>query len=361
VFAAACLRQRKTACESRSSHLRGFRSAAEIRRHRGGGVAPRGRARRARTRRDALRLGRLGHRGRLEYVHATERSVDIGQMSAELEHVLACLSRADEFDLIHDHSGLLALTVAASVRTPFVHTAHGPMLGHSGVLYRSALRFNPAASLISLTRAQRRGAPHLPWIANCPNAIEVDRFPFRDGHDDTSPSSAACLRRRARARRSPSPATPGCRCGSPRSAASPPSARTSTRTSARIWATGSSTSGSSTTRGRPSSSATSCARRADRLGGALRARLRGGRRVWDAGRGHATRVGARGRGRGRDRFCLRHARTMVEALGRVDALDRRAIRTHAERRFTPERMVDDYLDAYALAVGDVDQPVALTA
>jgi len=35
---------------------------------------------------------------RLEYVHATERSVDIGQMSAELEHVLACLSRADEFD-----------------------------------------------------------------------------------------------------------------------------------------------------------------------------------------------------------------------------------------------------------------------
>ena len=57
------------------------------------------------------------------------------------------------------------------------------MLGHSGVLYRSALRFNPAASLISLTRAQRRGAPHLPWIANCPNAIEVDRFPFRDGHD----------------------------------------------------------------------------------------------------------------------------------------------------------------------------------
>jgi len=52
--------------------------------------------------------------------------------------------------------------------------------------------------------------------------------------------------------------------------------------------------------------------------------------------------------------------TMVEALGRVDALDPRAIRTHAERRFTPERMVDDYLDAYALAVGDIDQPVALT-
>jgi glycosyltransferase involved in cell wall biosynthesis len=120
---------------------------------------------------------------RLEYVHATARSVDIGQMAAELEHVLACLSQADDFDLVHDHSGLLAVTLASRLRTPFVHTAHGPMLGHSGVLYASATHFNPAASLISLTQAQRRAAPHLPWIANCPNAIEVDRFPFRDGHD----------------------------------------------------------------------------------------------------------------------------------------------------------------------------------
>ena len=119
----------------------------------------------------------------LEYVHPVARSVEIGHMAIELEHVLACLSDAERFDLVHDHSGLLALTVAASVRTPFVHTAHGPLIGHSGVLYASALAFNPRAMLISLTRAQQHAAPHLPWIATCPNGIDIDRFPFRAGHD----------------------------------------------------------------------------------------------------------------------------------------------------------------------------------
>ena len=120
---------------------------------------------------------------RLEYVHPTARSVEIGQMAIELEHVLACLSRADEFDLIHDHSGLLALSLARSLPVPFVHTAHGPLVGPSGVLYSAAVAFNPDVGLISLTRAQQRAAPHLPWIAACPNGIDVASFPFRAEHD----------------------------------------------------------------------------------------------------------------------------------------------------------------------------------
>jgi glycosyltransferase involved in cell wall biosynthesis len=119
----------------------------------------------------------------LHSVHTEAPSARIGEMAAELEHVLACLARADEFDVIHDHSGLLAVTLAGSIDTPFVHTAHGPFTGHAGKLYENALAFNPSASLISLTHAQRRPAPGLPWIANCPNAIDVMRFPFRAGHD----------------------------------------------------------------------------------------------------------------------------------------------------------------------------------
>lgn len=120
---------------------------------------------------------------RLEAVHREAPSAQIGEMSVELEHVLACLNRADEFDLVHDHSGLLAVGLAAAVETPFLHTVHGPLTGHSAVLYRAALAFNPAASLVSLTEAQRRGAPELPWLRTCPNAIEVSRFPFRPDHD----------------------------------------------------------------------------------------------------------------------------------------------------------------------------------
>jgi glycosyltransferase involved in cell wall biosynthesis len=120
----------------------------------------------------------------LEFVHREAPSARIGEMALELEHVLACLARADEFDIVHDHSGLLAIALAASVDVTFVHTAHGPMTGHSRRLYEAAIDFNPQASLISLTEAQRRPAPHLPWIATCPNAIQVERFPFNEHPED---------------------------------------------------------------------------------------------------------------------------------------------------------------------------------
>ena len=119
----------------------------------------------------------------LAYVHAEAPSARIGEMSVELEHVLSCLAREDEFDLVHDHSGLLAVTLAASCATPLVHTSHGPLTGHSRVLYEDALSFNPAARLIGLTKAQQSFAPELPWLATCPNAIEVDRFPFSAEHE----------------------------------------------------------------------------------------------------------------------------------------------------------------------------------
>lgn len=120
----------------------------------------------------------------LEYVHAEAPSARIGEMALELEHVLACVARHEDFDVVHDHSGLLGVALAASIETPFVHTCHGPLTGRSRVLYTSTIAFSPRAWLISLTDAQRRAAPHLPWLATCPNAIEVDRFRFRAEPDE---------------------------------------------------------------------------------------------------------------------------------------------------------------------------------
>jgi glycosyltransferase involved in cell wall biosynthesis len=117
-------------------------------------------------------------RANLSAAHPEAPSARIGEMAVELEHVLACLERAEEFDLVHDHSGLLALTLAAATDTPFVHTVHGPLTGHSGELYRRATAFNPDARLIALTDAQRAHAADLPWLATCGNAVEVQSFPF---------------------------------------------------------------------------------------------------------------------------------------------------------------------------------------
>ena len=52
---------------------------------------------------------------------------------------------------------------------------------------------------------------------------------------------------------------------------------------------------------------------------------------------------------------------LVGALQIVDTLDPVAIRRHAEEHFDTSRMVDAYLSAYALAVEDADQPLALSA
>ena len=54
---------------------------------------------------------------------------------------------------------------------------------------------------------------------------------------------------------------------------------------------------------------------------------------------------------GRSGIIVDHYRHMAGALERADALDPLECRRFAEERFSPERMVDDYLDAYRAAIG----------
>jgi glycosyltransferase involved in cell wall biosynthesis len=62
-------------------------------------------------------------------------------------------------------------------RVPAVHTVHGPLTGEPGELYAAACRINPAAQLISLSMNQRKPRPELPWLANCPNALDFSLYP----------------------------------------------------------------------------------------------------------------------------------------------------------------------------------------
>src|SRR4051794_32631273 len=52
-------------------------------------------------------------------------SASIGMSLPEQAHTLACYTRHDDFDVINDHSGLLAAGMAASVApTAICHTVH---------------------------------------------------------------------------------------------------------------------------------------------------------------------------------------------------------------------------------------------
>ena len=116
-------------------------------------------------------------KARLVAVYDRSRSAEIGRAQTELRHALACFERADEFDLINDHSGPVAAALGAAVETPVLHTVHGPLTEEPGLLYDQVARVAPQVGLISLSYNQRAPRPDLPWAANCPNALDFSRYP----------------------------------------------------------------------------------------------------------------------------------------------------------------------------------------
>jgi glycosyltransferase involved in cell wall biosynthesis len=116
-------------------------------------------------------------RAKLSAVFEKAPSELIGRTFWELQHVISCYARYDEFDVINDHSGPPAFAIGGAVPTPVVHTVHGPLTGEPGALYESISRVAPQVGLISISMNQRKPKPDLNWTANVPNALELSLYP----------------------------------------------------------------------------------------------------------------------------------------------------------------------------------------
>jgi glycosyltransferase involved in cell wall biosynthesis len=123
-------------------------------------------------------------KAKLVAVYELAPSAEIGRSEVEVKHALACFERGDEFDVITDHSGPPAAVIAGAVKTPTVHTVHGPLEGEPGELYESVAKVSPSTGLISITLNQRRLHPRLPWIANIPNALDFSVYPVHPRRGD---------------------------------------------------------------------------------------------------------------------------------------------------------------------------------
>jgi glycosyltransferase involved in cell wall biosynthesis len=123
-------------------------------------------------------------RARLESVYPVAPSEWIGHTFWELRHAVSCLARTGEFDVISDHTGLLGLALGSLGPTPFAHTVHGPLSGEPGVLYEQVVSMAPRAALISVSDEQQRPKPDLPWVATCANALDLSVYPFRPERGD---------------------------------------------------------------------------------------------------------------------------------------------------------------------------------
>ena len=117
-------------------------------------------------------------KAKLSYVFERAPSELIGRSLPDLMHALGCYSRADEFDVINDHSGMTGAALGGLVETPVVHTVHGPLdLPEAQRAYGGIAEVAPSVGLISISENQRRPMPDLPWVATIPNAIDLSLYP----------------------------------------------------------------------------------------------------------------------------------------------------------------------------------------
>jgi glycosyltransferase involved in cell wall biosynthesis len=113
----------------------------------------------------------------LAWVYEQAPSELIGRSLPDLRHALAAFERDDDFDVINDHTGPLGAALGGLVETPVVHTVHGPLLAEPGEVYEALGRLAPRVGLISLSLNQRRPKPDLHWVANVPNALDLEHYP----------------------------------------------------------------------------------------------------------------------------------------------------------------------------------------
>ena len=70
------------------------------------------------------------------------------------------------------------------VHRPVLHTIHGPLDGEGGVIYEQVARVAPEIGFISISMNQRKPKPHFPWVANCPNALDFSLYPVKPHRGD---------------------------------------------------------------------------------------------------------------------------------------------------------------------------------
>jgi len=88
---------------------------------------------------------------------------------------------AGPIDIIHEHSGMVGLLAAQYQRqTPVLHTVHGPLDEGELTAYESVV---DGAGLIAISQNQRDSAPDLKWVGMVHNAVDVDSL--KQGTADT--------------------------------------------------------------------------------------------------------------------------------------------------------------------------------
>ena len=93
------------------------------------------------------------------------------------------LAIGDEFDVVHDHSGIAGSAMGALLRgkPPVVHTLHGPW---TELTRRYYAMLHEHVHLVAISESQRADNSGVVYAGMVHNGVDLDRYPFRAEKDD---------------------------------------------------------------------------------------------------------------------------------------------------------------------------------
>ena len=108
----------------------------------------------------------------------------IGHTFWELRHAVSCLARAADFDVITDHTG--SARAGARLDGRDAARPHGAWTAYraAGQALRARRRDGAARGADLGLGRSAAAETDLPWVATCPNALDLSVYPFRPERGD---------------------------------------------------------------------------------------------------------------------------------------------------------------------------------
>ena len=116
------------------------------------------------------------------FLEAPPHPADPGAFADEIFHTLSAYLRAEDFEVIHDHSGFgPALGAMLSGRPPVVQTLHGPW---TALGRRFAALVHDRIHLVAISQAQAAANRDVRYAGIIHNGIDLDAYPYKPAKRD---------------------------------------------------------------------------------------------------------------------------------------------------------------------------------
>lgn len=123
-------------------------------------------------------------KAKLKYAFEAGQTSKLGTLNATMYdsiQVSEAFKIADEFEIVHDNSGFLAVAFSHKVKRPILHTLHGPFTSDTKLFYA---HFKDAVYYNAISEYQRNSLPILNYVDTIYNAIDVHNYPYSEEKED---------------------------------------------------------------------------------------------------------------------------------------------------------------------------------